>query len=1584
VSALSQHPNFRIPAPFHGSMVTTSGHGDSKKRSYTTPTLNANQAAAVDHGRHQLQEQQHVHGHGAGHSHHHFELRKGKVPWSVAVASGLVNAIIAICFCSVYGYFFFYQVYELHRVGVRMCLISCAVTGLCMAFNPQTQPFQIGGADITPVTMLAYSADRILKAIVPRLDENTSSSAAASATSAHRRALGGAPTILPHERDQYWATLMMVISLTTLIFALLFFVLGKLRVASVAEFFPAAIHKGFLTCIALKVFYYANKKVCKYQAPQFILATAIGFFLWFAIQYVPAKKLGAWKQPVFQLLFLGVPVAAFWLYTGLSNDRDLGHHALQQDAKWPWFFHDTSYYSHGTTSHSAHGNSTNSTTSTSTHHLLRELAAASSTSATSSTDDTSTSGVYKYSPFDRMTWFGNTNVLWLSFRYWAHNNEETTGRSTVEQGSFEQLEYVFKESVQWSTVAEELKALLSLFVIGTLDVVMQYGALKQHLGQTDAKIDCNTEIKNLWLPNGINGIFGGVVGYGLLESGVLNVQISGSIKDRRPALIYALTLFAVLFLTGLGFIDYLPRFFYAAILLNAGVGLLMENFIFALPQAEPEECAELLLTVIVFLTLDMNLGLAVVAGLLVAMLDFLMRSSRMPGARMVTTGEFAASRDWRGVLEMQALQHLGSRNVLVIRLTGYMFFGSVSNVVEMVKHMLRMNDLHCGKEDQEDGAGEDVSYKQTRYLVLDFDTVRGLDVSAGARLQDFVFKLERGHLLGGNKVEVIFAGVSPETEDFLKRRGVLSDCDVFRDLHMALAYTEDCTAHAYTEAQTHLLQLLPELAPIRHLYTSRRSADPFLPYFPDVVARLGMHEYFQVVEFEKGAVIGNPHVLGTHMYVIDAGQVGQYMNLEVLSTHDKQKFNLSIAPHAVLTHAHICCFTNPPRDYHVCLTGVRCYAMSFADFDKMQYERPYMYQCLQDGVMMQRNHALSRMHCDLSFEVRSFARISPKKDLTRPRLLRKACEILTGTGKVLAVDVPSGWKKAARASMLGTTPAFQKSFWEGAEVAGEVELVGGGDKSLTSSGKNDDGSGLRQRPKRSGLDLGTSVGGAGRVDEGGKTHGKRSEGNTKRLGHAEQLVNQYYYGNPGLLQENRNQEDKLLFEFKIALALEKLGVYENCEDEDYLRTRRAEMGNRLSLPEDMHEEVVRAFDTVLHRERLIDHELGITAVADGEKIRRRFLPDVLREAGIFHFRCCGVGIAKAENKNRNTTSSTSEVDLLGPQFVSVVDAAEKLEQFGDLEDDWLDLAFVLDAAHKCWMWPLPEGMESAMISMLENVPKKASNNGFLPASLIEFFAIRLHLKISPAKFNRVIEVFDETHDGALQVHEVLRLFSHIAADYYPAYKLLLAWRALAVHCGRPEYAATSDQHDQLHHMISDVADRHQEVPLLTASANSTSASVPVHHQHLSPAALRNRFTHLPAVDIRKMVWTLSLDLSGDGSLLFTDFVAATRICFREPVIAPRVLREVWRRRGQNRAAHAHAHAIGEGHLPEGAGHHDLDVNKHGNLMKMGDRAIELAGVGVEVVHGGTTPAQREDSKEEDNTPIGQVKDGLVQEQSIDV
>ena len=319
-------------------------------------------------------------------------------------------------------------------------------------------------------------------------------------------------------------------------------------------------------------------------------------------------------------------------------------------------------------------------------------------------------------------------------------------RSTIDGNLWPVLQPTDLLNVDVAAMATQLPILLTLVLVALIVVVMNVAGLEMVANQ---EMDWNREFKAGGLATIVAGAGGGTVA-SLIVPASLRSKLLGA-STRITCITYALVMGGALLL-GDGMLELVPIPLVGGILFFAGLGMLDEGLFRSRKQLPWSEYGIILLIFVVIVAFGLIEGVA--AGMVATLVSFAVRLSRVdPIAAHFTARERRSSKA-RSVPDRAILLEDGDR-VLAYQLRGYIFFGSVSPLADLLRQSLRGRSRPAG-------------------LILDFAATSGFDVSAVNVLARFL----RSARAAG--VRMVLSGVSKPLVSGLERNLPPSDFSAVR------------------------------------------------------------------------------------------------------------------------------------------------------------------------------------------------------------------------------------------------------------------------------------------------------------------------------------------------------------------------------------------------------------------------------------------------------------------------------------------------------------------------------------------------------------------------------------------------------------------------------------------------------------------------------------------------------------------------------------------------------------------------------------------------------------------------------------
>ncbi len=380
-------------------------------------------------------------------------------------------------------------------------------------------------------------------------------------------------------------------------------------------------------------------------------------------------------------------------------------------------------------------------------------------------------------------------------------------------------------------VLASLGGIATLVVVCTLELFFRVSGQELVINR---ELDFNREFVVNGAANVASGaVGGGIAGYPIPSYPLLieNLGACGRLAGIILALMYWLTM-----LFGGGVYTLVPRFLPAGLLMYFGLRYMKEWLIDSRSFLPPRDYVIVGIIVLATALIGFLPGIAI--GLFMAVAFFVLEYSRQDIIKQEFSASSHRSNLERSFAQNRLLQAEG-REVLVFRLQGFVFFGTTYRFCEHVKSEIM-----------------DEAFEPLRFLILDFQSVSGIDVST---VHDFR-KLKK--LADRSKVELLICNPLPQLRPLLTEIAVAAhragESLLFNDLDHALEWCENI--------------LLDEagLLDAGHVTVEEQLAHHTAISASDVDA---LHRYFERMETRVGDAVFKPGDDPDAFYFIESGRV---------------------------------------------------------------------------------------------------------------------------------------------------------------------------------------------------------------------------------------------------------------------------------------------------------------------------------------------------------------------------------------------------------------------------------------------------------------------------------------------------------------------------------------------------------------------------------------------------------------------------------------------------------------------------------------------------------------------------------------
>jgi SulP family sulfate permease len=275
--------------------------------------------------------------------------------------------------------------------------------------------------------------------------------------------------------------------------------------------------------------------------------------------------------------------------------------------------------------------------------------------------------------------------------------------------------------------------MLALTFFGILHVPINVPALALNTGEDHANLD--HELKLHGYSNFLSGMAGSIQNY-LVYSNSLFFMRSGG-NTRLAGIELAIFTFLVM-LIGPSLIGFIPVMMVGVLIFDLGFELLLEAVWQPRKKLKRVEYFTVVAIVLVMGTYDFVVGIGV--GILLAFMSLTFQTSRVSAVRGSYSGDVVGSTVRRNPTQQHYLRQVG-RQINIIKLSGYLFFGTIVGVEDRIRALI---------------SDEEFNKRPIKFLVLDLWLVTGLDYSAAEVFNTI------SRLLNGKDVELVISGVDPE------------------------------------------------------------------------------------------------------------------------------------------------------------------------------------------------------------------------------------------------------------------------------------------------------------------------------------------------------------------------------------------------------------------------------------------------------------------------------------------------------------------------------------------------------------------------------------------------------------------------------------------------------------------------------------------------------------------------------------------------------------------------------------------------------------------------------------------------------
>ncbi|KAF6756738.1 vacuole protein [Ephemerocybe angulata] len=337
--------------------------------------------------------------------------------------------------------------------------------------------------------------------------------------------------------------------------------------------------------------------------------------------------------------------------------------------------------------------------------------------------------------------------------------------------------YLNFRRVVWGALWNTMPTQFALLFFNMLHPPLNVPALAVSLN-----MDVNTdkELVAHGYSNLLSGLLGTVPNYLVYVNTLLFYRVGGT--TRIASFLLAIATVGLL-MVGTGPIAYLPVMVVGALIFVLGIDLVKEALWDTRHRTSRSEYVTIVSIMVCMTMWDFVIG--VLFGIVVSCFFFVIQNSRRRSIRSTFTGDTAISAVRRPNFQRAYIREV-AKQTTVIRLQGFLFFGTIAYVEEAIRNLIE---------------GPYYQKNPVQFLVLDFAMVAGVDMSSA---EAFV-RVQR--LLASKCVTLVLCGL--ETDSVIGKAldsvGLFGAerVEVFSSFNDAMEWTENIYLRAWYRSQKH-------------------------------------------------------------------------------------------------------------------------------------------------------------------------------------------------------------------------------------------------------------------------------------------------------------------------------------------------------------------------------------------------------------------------------------------------------------------------------------------------------------------------------------------------------------------------------------------------------------------------------------------------------------------------------------------------------------------------------------------------------------------------------------------------------------
>ncbi|MBD2027025.1 SulP family inorganic anion transporter [Leptolyngbya sp. FACHB-711] len=325
------------------------------------------------------------------------------------------------------------------------------------------------------------------------------------------------------------------------------------------------------------------------------------------------------------------------------------------------------------------------------------------------------------------------------------------------------------QQADWGVVIQQIPTLAALWLVSAIALLLHTNGVELVASRD---LDLNQELSGAGVAWLLAGLGGGVGGFASAGENALAHDLG--VTKRWVGWVIAGMCLAMM-LGGAPLLSLFPTFILIGMPLLITIEFFNEWLYEAWFKFSRSDYA--IIVLIVLITVTVGFLQAIGAGLVAAIVLFVISYSQLNVTRRVSSGNYHHSNVLRTSKELEILEAEGDQ-AYIVELQGLIFFGTANKLLNQVRDRINHDNL-----------------PPVRYVVLDFRVVSGLDASA---VLSFA-KLKQ--IASQKQVHLLYTNLSSEAKQRLKQGDCLDEndpfCHTFSDLDRGLEWYEQQVLQQY-------------------------------------------------------------------------------------------------------------------------------------------------------------------------------------------------------------------------------------------------------------------------------------------------------------------------------------------------------------------------------------------------------------------------------------------------------------------------------------------------------------------------------------------------------------------------------------------------------------------------------------------------------------------------------------------------------------------------------------------------------------------------------------------------------------------